>query len=109
MSVEPEKMQGPVGVKSATIDGHGYDVDEKGQVKVAVQAHVEILRRHGFTDVVKSEETADDLKLMDREALTEYIEERGGEVKTDIKMTKLRIQALTAGGFTKEAEKLAKK
>ena len=103
------KMQAPEGVCDATIEGHQYDIDDKGQVKVVNEAHIPILKRHGFTDVVETEETADDIMAMDREALTEFIEERGGEVEDGLKMKKLKARALRAGGFLKEAQKLEKK
>jgi hypothetical protein len=109
MSVTPAKMQAPQDVATATIDGHPYEVDSKGQIKVAVQSHVDTLRRHGFTDAVESDETANDIQAMDREALVEYIEERGGNVVGSPKMKELKIQALVSGGFTKEAKALGKK
>lgn len=105
--IVPARMQAPQDSSSATIDGHSYTIDEKGQVKVAVQAHVETLRRHGFTDVVESPESAKDILAMDREALVEYIEERGGSIDGEPKIKKLKVQALNAGGFKKEAEKFS--
>jgi hypothetical protein len=108
-AVTPAKMQAPKDTATATIDGHPYEVDSKGQVKVAVQQHVAELRRHGFTDVAETTETAEDIRAMGREELTEFIEERGGEVKANIKPRDLKIQALNAAGFVKEAKALAKK
>lgn len=101
------KMQAPEGVQEASIEGQAYEVDSKGQVSVLQPLHGEVLKRHGFTDVVDSSESADDIKAMDRESLTEYIEERGGTVKEGVKPKKLKIQALNIGGFIKEAKELS--
>jgi len=101
------KMQGPEGFSAGFIEGHSYEADEKGQVEVAQESHVPTLRRHGFTDVVESSETADEIKAMDREALEEYVEERGGIVSEGIKLKALKAQALRMGGYVEEAAELA--
>lgn len=108
-TITPAKMQARPNCTNATIDGHEYVVDDKGQITVAVQAHVETLRRHGFTDVVEEAVTKEAIADMDREELTDFIEERGGTVKSDIKIKALRAQVYNAAGFPKEAEKLLAK
>lgn len=100
------KMQAPAGVCDATIDGHNYEIDAKGQIEVRNSTHLETLKQHGFTDVVETQETADDIKAMDREALEEFIEERGGTVPKEIKMKPLRALALRTGGYVAEAEEI---
>lgn len=106
---EVKKMQAPVGFSAGNYEGQAYEADAKGQVKVAQPSHEGVLRRHGFTDVVDSPETVEEIKAMDVEELTEYVEERGGTVKTGTKRKALKIQALRAGGFTKEADALEAK
>lgn len=108
-TVTPSKMQAPAGTKSAFIEGHDYDIDKQGQIKVAVQAHVDTLRRHGFTDVIEDDVSAEDIKEMDKDELTAYVEERGGDVPRDVRLKSLRIMAYEVGGFKAEADKLRKK
>jgi hypothetical protein len=88
------KMKAPHGTTAANIQGHPYAVDKQGLIKVAVQAHVEDLRRHGF---VRYDEaiTADEVKGYDRSELIEFIESHGEDVDTDDKTKDLRKQALT--------------
>ncbi len=93
MSDVVNKMKAPHGVNSATIQGHPYTVGKDGTIKVATQAHVEDLRRHGF---VKYDETvtAADVKGYEREELIEFIESMGEDVDTSDKTKDLRKQAL---------------
>lgn len=93
MSDEVQKMMAPRGVSSANIQGHSYTVDSKGLIKVAVQAHVEDLRKHGF---VKYDEkvTADEVRDMGRAELIEFLESHGEDVDTTDKDKVLRKQAL---------------
>lgn len=93
MSDEVQKMKAPAGVSSANIQGHSYTVDKNGLIKVAVQAHVADLRRHGF---VKYDETVTsaDVKGYDREELIEFIESMGQDVDAEDKTKDLRKQAL---------------
>lgn len=102
-----KKMQAPAGVSEANIEGQLYEPDKNGQIEVLQDGHIETLRRHGFTDVVESSETEDDIMKMDREELEDYIEERGGNVEGDPKTKVLRAQALRAGGFLEAADRLA--
>lgn len=101
------KMQSPAGFSEAVIEGQTYEADSKGQIQVLQEAHIDTLRRHGFTDAVESSETAEEIQSMDRESLEEFIEERGGTVIGEPKMKALKAQALRAGGFLEEAEALA--
>ncbi len=93
MSQEVNKMKAPPGVNSANIQGHTYKVDNKGLIKVAVQAHVDDLRRHGFLPYDEAI-TADEVKGYDREDLIEFIESHGEEVDSSDKTKELRKQAL---------------
>jgi oligoendopeptidase F len=86
-------MKGPAGVSSAEIHGHTYDVGKDGVIKVAIQDHVETLRRHGFEDYLDDRELDKDIDGMDRDDLVEFIEERGGTVDGRPKMKELRKQA----------------
>lgn len=93
MSDEVNKMKAPHGVSSATIQGHSYTVDNKGVIKVATQAHVEDLRRHGFVKYDEAVTTAD-VKSYEREELIEFIESHGQDVDNSDKTKDLRKQAL---------------
>lgn len=106
---EVKKMQAPAGFTSGFYEGQEYQADSKGQVKVAQPSHEETLRLHGFTDVVESSETPEEIRAMDPDELREYIEERGGTVQTGAKRKQLKIQALRAGGFSDEADSLEAK
>lgn len=85
------KMQAPKGTTSANIEGHSYDVPKNGVITVAQGAHVETLKRHGFTEVDDVEDlhaTIDEQD--DKTELVRIIEEHGGEADADMSLKKLR-------------------
>ena len=98
------KMKAPKGTRSAFIEGHDYEVPKDGIIKVAVEAHVETLTRHGFT-FFTDKVTDEEIDEMDREALTTLIEEHGEDVEGSPKLKVLRAQAkeLVAAAKAKEA------
>lgn len=89
-------MKAPAHTSSANIDGHSYQVPQKGTdagvIKVINPGHVETLRRHGFVDYFPKQEDAEDLidKMDDKEELVKFIEERGGEADDSMGLKKLR-------------------
>jgi len=73
------KMKAPKGVSSANILGHTYEVPSDGVIKITSEDHVEVLRRHGFTDFVSDDPADYDIDNMDKDELIAFIEERGGD------------------------------
>lgn len=105
MSKETLVMQAPSGVNSAVIEGHEYDIPKSGKIKVVNPAHVETLKRHGFTDSV-DEMTREEIEAKidayeDKDEIIEFIEERGGEADSSMGWKKLRRLA-TEAAFGKE-------
>lgn len=92
----PEVMQAPEGTTSASILGHSYDIPANGKIKVAVQEHVETLRRHGFTDTIDDDVDLDAKidDMDDKDELEEFIEEHGGDVPSGKKLKLKELRAL---------------
>lgn len=96
------KMRAPDGTRGeASIEGHTYDIPKNGIITVVSEAHVETLKRHGFTD--HFEEPKDIGKQIngmdDKDELVEFIEERGGEADNSMGLKKLKRLALAAAGI----------
>ncbi len=98
MASEKLKMQAPKGKNAAVIEGHEYDVPKGGVITVVNAAHVETLKRHGFTEIL--EEPADISaqidEMDDKDELVDFIEERGGEADNSMGLKKLRRLAREA-------------
>jgi len=89
-------MKGPKGTTTAVIEGHTYNVDKKGVIKLVSPTHIETLKRHGFEP--HYEKVTDDQidKMEDKAALVELIEEHGGSADEEMTLKKLRRLAKEA-------------
>lgn len=103
MKEKPLVMQAPKGVTEAVIEGHQYEIDAKGKIKVVNPEHIPTLKRHGFTeseDEMSQEELAEKIdSFEDKDELIEFIEERGGEADNSMSFKKLKRLARTAAGI----------
>lgn len=101
-------MQAPRGVTEATIEGHSYKVPKDGKIKVVSEAHIEVLRLHGFTDSADelSPEELDALieGMEDKDDLVTFIEERGGEADNSMGFKKLKRLAREAVAAASEED-----
>ena len=95
------KMKAPEGVSSATIEGHEYEVPKNGVITVISETHLETLKRHGFIDHLDDKDAEELLENIqnDPEKLVEFIEERGEDADTGMKLKKLRRLAREAAGL----------
>lgn len=98
MSKTAQLMKAPKGVHVANIEGVDYEVPKTGVIKVLADAHYEVLKRHGFTDHYEEPEDvgAQIEAIDDKDALVEFIEERGGEADNQMSFKKLRRKARIA-------------
>lgn len=85
------KMKAPRGTTSANIEGHQYEIDSDGIITVINENHVPTLVRHGFVESVSDDPEDYDIDAMDKEELTAFIEERGGDADG---LTKKQLKAL---------------
>lgn len=96
--MEKTVMQAPKGTTEAVIEGHRYEIGASGKITVVNPDHIATLRRHGFIDSVEEltqEQLEAKIEAMDsKEALVEFIEERGGEADVEMSFKKLRKLAL---------------
>lgn len=92
-------MKAPQGTVSAEIEGHTYDIPQKGKnagvIEVRNAGHIETLKRHGFEDHFEDDTdwAAWIDKQTDEDKLVEFIEERGGTADNSMTVKKLRKAA----------------
>lgn len=103
------RMKAPKGTTTANIQGHTYTIKKDGVIKVVSDAHIEDLRRHGFTDHYDEDPDAQRAQIEawgndDKDELVEFIEERGGEADNTMGTKKLRRLALAAAGLDEDEE-----
>lgn len=84
-------MKAPARTRSASVEGHEYEIPKDGIIELAIAAHQSTLEQHGFV-LYEKDPTEGDIDEMSEDQLIVFIEQHG-EDADDGSMKKLRKQA----------------